>query len=82
VQRLPVGRLKEDRGMKTEIKEERAAEQRPYISQWWVVDADCEPMLYIMAGPFNKEEDAYGELSGPRYRTVETRHPIYQPWEE
>ena len=64
------------------LKEERAAEQRPYISQWWVVDADYEPILYIMAGPFNNEEDAYRELSGPRYRTVETRPPIYQPGEE
>ena len=64
------------------LKEERAAEQRPYISQYWVVDADYNLRPYIMAGPFNEEEDAYRELSGPRYKIVETRHPIYQPWEE
>lgn len=68
--------------MVAELKEERAAEQRPYISQWWVVRADYEPMLEIMAGPFSNREDADGELLGPIYRTVETRHPIYQPGEE
>ena len=58
---------------------ERAAEQRPYISQYWVVDADARPMLYIEAGPFNEEQEAYWEINDrPGLCIVETRHPIYQ----
>lgn len=66
------------------LKEERAAEQRPYISQWWVMDEAYRPMLRIVAGPFNDEQEAGWELDGrpPGLCIVETRHPIYQPWEE
>jgi hypothetical protein len=70
--------------MKTEIKEERAAEQRPYISRYWVMDETYRPMLRIVAGPFNDEQEAGGELKGrpPGRCIVETRHSIYQPGEE
>ena len=76
--------MREDRGTKTEIKEARAAEQRPYISQWWVMSEEYRPMLRIVAGPFNDEQHAEWErvCHPPGLVIFETRHPIYQPWEE
>ena len=69
--------------MVAEMKEERAAEQRPYVSQWWVMDETYRPMLRIVAGPFNEEREAHWETGNhPGLCVVETRHPIYQPWEE
>ena len=62
---------------------ERAAEQRPYISQYWVVDEEDRPMLRIVAGPFNEEQEAYWEMDDrPGLCIVETRHSIHQPGEE
>lgn len=69
--------------MKAELKEERAAEQRPYISQYWVIDEEDRPMLRIVAGPFNEEQEAYWEMDDrPGLCIVETRHSIHQPGEE
>ena len=69
--------------MVAELKEERSAEQRPYISQWWVMDETYRPMLRIVAGPFNDEQKAFWEMNNrPGRCVVETRQSIYQPGEE
>jgi len=64
------------------LKEEQTAEQRPYISQYWVVSVETRPMLKIVAGPFNDRTEAYRELSVDHYKVLETRNSIYHELEE
>jgi hypothetical protein len=65
-----------------EMKEEQTAEQRPYVSQYWVVSVETRPLLRVVAGPFNDRAEAYGAFSGGHYKVVETRNSIYHALEE
>ena len=66
-----------------ELEAALAAEKRRYISQYWVMDEENKPMLRMVAGPFNEEQEAYWEMDNrPGLCIVETRHPIYQLGEE
>ena len=58
-------------------------EPRLYVSQYWVVDDTTRPMLRIVAGPFNEEQEAHWETENRSgLAVIEIRQPVYPPGEE
>jgi hypothetical protein len=58
-------------------------EPRLYVSQYWVVDDATRPMLRIVAGPFNDEQETHWETENRSgLAVIETRQPVYQSGEE
>ncbi len=48
-----------------------------YIYQYWVVGDDDGDVPMVLAGPFNRENDAWGARgANPYYKVVKTKHQI------